>query len=134
MNTPPLVLIIDDDEDFHETIGAVLEAAGYAVTHARSGRQGLMLLEGSPPDAILLDVMMESSTEGYGVNFAIKNLPEYEAARDTPVIMVSNIEETPEQRFPRAEELDLIRPDRYLTKPVDVGRLLELLGEAMQHA
>lgn len=134
MNAQRTILIIDDDADFHETVGALLEAEGYGVLHARSGREGLRLLREERPAAILLDVMMESSTEGYGVNFAIKYQPEYADCQDIPVIMVSSIMESPDERFPRAEETELIRPDRYLTKPVDVPRLLEILSAAVQHA
>lgn len=134
MNAARTILIIDDDMDFHQSIGALLEAEGYRVVHASSGREGLRVLREGPPDAIILDVMMESSTEGYGVNFAIKYQPEYAAYQDIPVIMVSSIEESPDERFPRAEETELIRPDRYLKKPVDVPRLLDILGAAVERA
>jgi len=51
-----------------------------------------------------------------------------------PIIMLSSIQESPDQRFPRAEELDLIRPDMYFTKPVNLDLLLETLTRTLQHA
>jgi hypothetical protein len=45
--------------------------------------------------------------------------------------MVSSIEETPDERFPMSPEVDLIRPDRYLTKPLDIQQLLQLLEKAV---
>lgn len=128
------VLIIDDDEDFQASIRAFLESNGYEVVGASSGRAGLNALKEHDPDAILLDIMMESIHEGYGVAFSIRHQPEYEAYQDVPLIMLSSIQESPDQRFPRAEETELIRPDRYLTKPVDLDRLLDVLERSLQHA
>lgn len=134
MSSDRTVLIIDDDEDLQASIGAFLESEGYRVAHARSGREGLARLRECQPDAILLDIMMESLSEGYSVAHAIKHQPEYQAFEDVPLIMLSSIQESPDQRFPRSEEVDLIRPDRYLTKPVDLDLLLDTLAKTLQHA
>ncbi len=53
------ILIVDDDEDFHEALEAALARRGYAVVHAGNGREALALLQsGTRPDAILIDLMM----------------------------------------------------------------------------
>jgi len=134
MSSVKTVLIIDDDEDFQASIGAFLESEGYRVVRAGSGREGLVKLRECEPDAILLDIMMETMNEGYGVAFTIKHQPEYERFQDVPLIMLSSIRENPDQRFPRAEEAALIRPDRYLTKPVDLDVLLATLAKTLQRA
>ncbi len=134
MSSAKTVLIIDDDEDFQASIGAFLESEGYLVVRAGSGREGLVKLRECEPDAILLDVMMETMNEGYGVAFTIKHQPEYERFQDVPLIMLSSIRENPDQRFPRAEGADLIRPDQYLTKPVDLDVLLATLTKTLQRA
>jgi len=121
------VLVIDDDEDFTASLATVLETAGYAVVTADSGSAGLSELQSRRPDLVVLDVMMESSTEGYSVNEAIKYSDAYAAVRDTPIIMVSSISEAPDERFPRAPEVDMIRPDRYFRKPLDIPRFLEVI-------
>jgi hypothetical protein len=41
--------------------------------------------------------------------------------------MISSIEESPDERFPMAPEVEMIRPDRYMTKPLEIPRLLEVL-------
>ncbi|MHB1193439.1 MAG: response regulator [Longimicrobiales bacterium] len=133
MSTEKTVLIIDDDEDFQASLGAFLESEGYRVVHALSGRDGLVKLKECQPDAIFLDIMMETMNEGYGVAFTIKHQPEYERFQDVPLIMLSSIREDPDQRFPRSEEAELIRPDRYLTKPVDLDLLLATLARTLQH-
>lgn len=134
MSAGKTILVIDDDRDFQESIGLLLKSEGYQVVSAHSGREGLEKLRECAPDAILLDIMMESMSEGYGIAFSIKHQPEYEPYRSVPLIMLSSIRESPDERFPRAEETELIRPDRYLAKPVDVNRLLEILSETLQHA
>lgn len=134
MSDPKTILVIDDDRDFQESMGMLLRSEGYRVVQAFSGREGLEKLTECSPAAILLDVMMESMSEGYGVAFAIKHQPEYERFQNVPLIMLSSIQQSPDERFPRAEETELIRPDRYLTKPVDLQSLLDLLSRSLQHA
>jgi len=125
------VLIIDDDKDFTVSVSSLLESEGYAVVVASSGREGLRKLVEYKPDAIILDVMMETVEEGYGVNQAIKTEEEYAEYRDIPIIMVSALEETPDERFPNAEQVGLSLPGLYLTKPLNISRLLEVLKEAV---
>lgn len=130
MATGKKVLVIDDDPDFRDSVDSLLKSEGYEVMQAGSGRQGLKRLSEDRPDLIILDVMMESIVEGYAVNQAIKFQPEYAAFAEIPIIMVSSIQETPDERFSRAGELDMVRPDRYLTKPLDIPLFLEVVAKA----
>lgn len=130
MATGKRVLVIDDDPDFRASVESLLRNEGYEVYLARSGRDGLRHLEGDRPDVVILDVMMESIVEGYAVNQAIKFQPEYAAFAGVPIVMVSSIVETPDERFGRAGEVDMIRPDRYLTKPLDIPLFLEVVAKA----
>lgn len=75
--------------------------------------------------------MMESAVEGYGVTHALKYRDEYAEFSTIPVFMVSSIEESPDERFPMSAEVDFIRPDRYLTKPLDIPVFLQLLEKAL---
>jgi DNA-binding response OmpR family regulator len=52
------VLVIDDDPDMGELVGLVLKHAGYEVDLAYDGRQGLQRFAETPPDVVVLDVMM----------------------------------------------------------------------------
>ena len=125
------VLLIDDDRDFRVSVRSLLESSGYEVAEADSGRTGLLQVLEYKPDVIVLDIMMESSTEGYGVTYALKYLDEYADFRGIPVFMVSSIQESPDERFPMSAEVEMIRPDRYLTKPLDIRRFLQLLEKAV---
>jgi len=53
------ILIIDDEDDIREVASLSLEAiAGWQITTASSGAQGIELAIEQQPDAILMDVMM----------------------------------------------------------------------------
>jgi CheY-like chemotaxis protein len=59
MEQRPRVLAIDDDPDFREGLTDALDALGYPVTAAASGREALDVLRTEPlPDVILLDLRM----------------------------------------------------------------------------
>ena len=124
------VLLIDDDLDFRESMKSLLESYEYEVSEADSGAEGLRKVIEHKPDVIFVDIMMENDTDGYSVTYALKHEDEYAAYRDIPVFMISSIEESPDERFPMSGEAELFRPDRYLTKPLDIPRLLELLKVA----
>ena len=127
MATLPKVLVIDDDSDFRASLRALLEAHGYEVAEADSGHEALRKIVENTPNIILLDVMMETTEEGYGITHALRHKDEYAAYRGIPIVMISSIEESPDERFPMSPEVEMIRPDRYMTKPLEIPRLLEVL-------
>ena len=130
MNDKRRVLVIDDDGDFRAAVTTLLLAEGYDVAEASSGREGLEQLRAVDPDLVVLDVMMENAFEGYGVTQAIHYQPGFAAFQDTPIIMVSSIQEYPEQRFMKAEyEAGMVRPEYYLTKPLDVPVFLQTVRQ-----
>ncbi len=54
----PSVLIIDDDDNLRDSLRRTLHKAGYTVSDASDGKQGLLKLETVSPDLILLDIFM----------------------------------------------------------------------------
>ena len=121
----PNILIIDDDADFRASTQALLESEGFAVTCARDGREGVAAIKRTPPDLIVLDVMMEHDWAGYEVNWAVKYGDELSGSRSVPILMVSSVPLDPATRFGLATEAPMVTPDSYLTKPLDVPRFLE---------
>ncbi len=119
------VLIVDDDEDYRASVRALLETRGYSVVEAASGREGLGLLAEEKPALIVLDIMMQCCCEGYGFTWAIRNQEQFTEFRSTPIIMTSSIAESPDERFAMCPEAEMIRPDYYLAKPLDIPRFLE---------
>ncbi|MDF2773624.1 MAG: diguanylate cyclase, partial [Geminicoccaceae bacterium] len=57
-DVPPRILIVDDHEDNIELLRARLAARGYRIDTAMDGEQALACVAATPPDLILLDVMM----------------------------------------------------------------------------
>jgi len=56
--TRATILIIDDEEPIRAFLRFALEAAGYEVTEAANGRQGLDLYRQRPTDLIIADMLM----------------------------------------------------------------------------
>jgi two-component system response regulator (stage 0 sporulation protein F) len=56
--TMATILIIDDEEPIRALLRFALEAAGYEVTEAANGRQGLDLYRRRPTDLIIADMLM----------------------------------------------------------------------------
>ena len=82
------LLVIDDDPDIRLVVQSSLEEiAGWTVTTAISGKDGLIKLISEQPDAILLDMMMP---EMDGVSF-LKVLRGYmtEEKRNIPVLILT---------------------------------------------
>jgi CheY-like chemotaxis protein len=56
---PPLVLVVDDDDDTRESLSEVLRDSGYAVISAEDGQQAFDYLAHRPvPDCVVLDLWM----------------------------------------------------------------------------
>ena len=120
----PKVLVVDDDRDFHAVVRAILETAGYEICSAYSERQGLNAARRERPDAILLDIIMESTTAGFVFCHEARRDPQI---KHTPIIGVSAIEKRMELSSPPSEERDLFPVDGYLCKPVVREELLSEL-------
>ncbi|RME20215.1 MAG: sigma-54-dependent Fis family transcriptional regulator [Deltaproteobacteria bacterium] len=58
MNTPPLVLVVDDEDANRLALERILVREGLDVRHAEDGRQGLQRLRDEPPDLLLTDLKM----------------------------------------------------------------------------
>ena len=128
------VLLIDDDRDFLASTTALLESEGYCVSTATTGKEGLARMTEDVPDLIVLDIIMENDWAGYEVNQRVKFASGFECIRHVPILMVSSVPVDPATRFSRAGEVDMITPDAYLTKPLDIpaflARVHALLGQS----
>ena len=114
------ILIVDDDRDNVEIIGMLLESEGYEVLTAGCGERCFEILEETTPDLIILDVMMDTLTEGFDVGYRLKNQPEYHSI---PVVLVTAIGK--HAGFPVDKKS--IRVDDYLEKPVNPDVLLNCI-------
>ena len=111
---PPLVLVVEDDDDVRHSLAEVLAAEGFGVTEARHGAEALERLRtGPPPQLILLDLMMPVMN-GWEFRDAQRAVPAWAAI---PTVILSAV---PEAR----QDAKRLGADGYLIKPVDLPLLL----------
>ena len=58
MNSKAHILIIDDEASLRQTMARILQRAGYEVTTASNGQEGLQLVSEHPFDLVYLDIRM----------------------------------------------------------------------------
>jgi CheY-like chemotaxis protein len=120
------ILIIDDDPDFVRTTGIVLKSAGYEVFEALSGREGLEKSKSDKPDLYIIDLMMETYSEGSNI---VKILGEDIETKDKPRIMITSVDlKGPWEDYPQDEWLAC---DVLLQKPVSPDDLLKCVRDAL---
>ncbi|OGC01653.1 hypothetical protein A2V82_05530 [candidate division KSB1 bacterium RBG_16_48_16] len=125
------ILIIEDDEDIVNAMRIVLEAHGCQVSWAANGRLGLKMVKREKPHLIILDVMMESQTEGFHVAYTLRsNDPksEYAPFKDIPILMVTGIHDTTPARFDDAVATEWLPVDEFIEKPIQPNQLLSLVN------
>jgi len=59
-----VILIIDDDSDIRSSMRIMLEASGFSVGEASTGEEGLKIAQRIEPDAVIVDLMMETVDAG----------------------------------------------------------------------
>jgi CheY-like chemotaxis protein len=113
------ILVIDDDSDYIEFVRTALEREGYNVSSALSGEEGRKMAAEILPDLIIVDLMMETWTEGSNVVNSIRSSG---VTKDTPIILVSAVDFVD----PMAElgPEDAMNISSYLKKPITAEQLL----------
>ncbi|HEY4482560.1 MAG TPA: response regulator [Candidatus Paceibacterota bacterium] len=82
------ILIVEDDRFLREIAGQKLEAEGFVVKSATTGKEALGLLETGPrPDIIVLDLILPGMS-GYEI---LESIKKQERLKDIPVLILSNL-------------------------------------------
>jgi CheY-like chemotaxis protein len=120
------ILVIDDDPDVQLSVRMCLEKAGHTITEAKNGREGLAMIKSDRPELIILDVMMDTSTEGFQLALRLRNpdptseLAEY---RSIPILMLTAIHSTTPLRF--EPDIDYLPVELFIDKPIDPEDLVK---------
>lgn len=122
------VLVVDDDPDLREATEIILNGAGYEVTLAASGAEAMEKLKAEDVDLILLDVMMETDTEGFHLAYKIR---EDEKLKGVPIIMLTCIEEKTGEVLDESKAGDYLPVQAFLRKPLDPDALKGKIDELM---
>ncbi|MGI9412299.1 MAG: response regulator transcription factor [Hyphomicrobiales bacterium] len=105
---PKSVLIVDDEASITLSLRHLMKREGYEVRVAEDGEAALAEVTASPPDLILLDVMIPKR-DGYDVCQTIRANPNWNGLK---IIMV-----TAKGREIEAEKGLALGADAYVTKP-----------------
>ena len=108
--------MIEDDARLAQMVGEYLGQSGFAVHHAGDGHSGLQALQVSPPDLVILDLMLPDM-DGLEVCRRIRSMPG--ALAQIPVLMLT-AKGDPMDRIIGLE----IGADDYLPKPFEPRELL----------
>ncbi len=117
----PLILIVDDDPDMAELLGHMTDILGYEHQYVPTGAEALEACRTNPPDAIVLDVMLEE-TDGWAVFRQLTPIT------NAPIIFITAWR-TGENRL----KAEAMRADGFLAKPIShqdfAAQLKAVLGK-----
>ncbi len=122
------ILIVDDDPDIVEALKMTLEANNYKVFTAANGTEGLKQVKTVNPDLIILDVMMDTITEGFQVSYQLRNPDpnsEYAPYSKIPILILTAIVEKKRMKFSPQADGDFLPVDDFVEKPIHPQVLLQ---------
>lgn len=111
--TPPLILLVDDEDSILATVRMFLELSGLRVITAADGKEALQMIAAHRPDLVVLDVLMPR-LDGRETLRRLRQRKDW-----TPVILLTQVTGTA-QRIMAIEE----GADDYLDKPFDPQELV----------
>lgn len=110
-----VILVVDDDKSARDLIKRNLEKEGYIILTASNGDEAIEIANQKNPHLITLDIMMPKKS-GWET---LKVLREYIKFKDTPVIMISMLDDDNTAKG--------LGADDYLKKPVDRNELIKAI-------
>ena len=106
------IMVVDDDPNIRELVRLYLEKEGFEVTCAERGDEAVKMFRATPPNLMLLDVMLPGM-DGWQVCREVRKIS------NIPIIMLTAKDET----FDKVLGLEL-GADDYITKPFDTKELV----------
>lgn len=116
------ILVIDDDEDYVETLKVILESKNYSVRAAHNGADGWEEAQKKTPDLALVDIMMETFGEGVRLTQRFRS---DEKLKDVPIIMISAVNQEVPYHLEEETEEGYLPAQKFMDKPIDPDELLE---------
>ena len=117
------VLVVDDSSTLREMIAGLLLKAGLTVVEAKDGAEAQAMIQASPPDLVVLDIVMPNMN-GYELCRWIKSNT---ATQSLPVIICSS----------KSEEFDRYwgmkqGADAYITKPFRPADMISTVRQLLR--
>lgn len=123
MNTPAIILIVDDFADNREMLKLIVLAFGYRVLEAEDGRRAVEITISQKPDLILMDLAMPVLS-GFE---AIREIRGIDGTCQTPIIAVSAYGNGDKQQAAISAGCNA-----YLTKPIDFSYLEAVMSKFLK--
>jgi two-component system alkaline phosphatase synthesis response regulator PhoP len=117
------ILIIDDEAKALALLKLAVESAGYEVTTATNGAEGMVWAIKNHPDIIVLDIKLPD-IDGWEICNILKTIS---ITSDIPIIFFTAF--SGEKDIEKAKSLGA---DEYLTKPVDPERITRMFKIILQ--
>jgi DNA-binding response OmpR family regulator len=114
------VLVVEDDPEINELIGAYVELAGLSCRRVMRGEEALREARERRPSLIVLDVMLPDM-DGFEV---CRRLRAEAGTSDVPIVMLTALDQAEMRK--RACQCGA---NEYLTKPFDPDQLLETIRQ-----
>ncbi|MBD2078084.1 response regulator [Phormidium sp. FACHB-592] len=124
LNTPPLILIVDDNDAIRLSLRQAMESDGYRVIETDNGSEALDAYATYQPQIVLLDALMPGM-DGFTCCRKLNALPE---SHSTPIIMVTSLDDR--ESVDRAFECGATD---FVTKPIHWAVLRQRVRRLLQH-
>ncbi len=122
------ILVVDDEPDFVAIVRKYLEKEGFEVDVAYDGLEGLTKVRQSPPDAIVLDVMMPEK-DGYAVCQELKQSDQY---KNIPIVLLTAVSShVSSTRYSHYDGMST-EADDYPPKPASAEEIVESVKRLVQ--
>jgi len=112
------ILVVDDDDDFRETLSEVLSEAGYPVQQAENGEVAIRVASEEQPGIVLLDLKMPV-LDGWGV---MERMRKDAKTASVPILILS--------AYGFEWESELLGAQGYIPKSVGMDEILERVRRA----
>lgn len=113
---PAVIHLVEDDPDQRRLVERILTARGYTVVLSPDGERGLETARSSPPDLVILDVVLPAMN-GYQVCRALRQDP---ATAHVPVLMLTAKDEPADEYWAGQAGATV-----FLSKPVEPSDLID---------
>ena len=114
------VLVVEDDPELNELVGAYVRIAGFGYQPALNGARAISLARQHPPALIVLDIMLPD-LDGFEVCRQLKSSRE---TAKIPVLMLSALDR--EEHLQRGAQCGAVD---YVVKPFDPERLMKAIKD-----
>ena len=125
MSDPATILIIEDNVDAAESLAEVLSAEGYRATIAADGPAGVDAAHRTAPAAILCDIGLPGFS-GYEVASLLRRERQFSGV---PMVAITGYAQFADRQRALAAGFD-----EHMSKPVELGTLMDFLRERLGRA